>query len=216
MMLGDTLDLEIPTLAITTSLSKSMLNFLFSTVLTVLLTGVITLASTFYPPHAEAAVWNTPMGHSFAQDGSPIETIAVLPGLKGLFTSTPPENIGIHDQQLAPCPSTPNCIMSQTIDDEEHGIDPIAYQTTQTNARDLLLKVLSVVPRTEVIEQSENYIRVESTSRLMGFVDDGEFYFPADESVIQVRFAARLGESDLGVNRRRVEQIRLAMEDLGA
>jgi uncharacterized protein (DUF1499 family) len=49
----------------------------------------------------------------------------------------------------------------------------------------------------------------------MGFVDDTEFYFPPDEAIIHVRAAARLGESDLGVNRRRLEQIRLALKDLG-
>ena len=48
----------------------------------------------------------------------------------------------------------------------------------------------------------------------MGFVDDSEFYFPQDEKTIQLRAAARLGESDLGVNRRRMEQIRLAFIDL--
>ena len=48
----------------------------------------------------------------------------------------------------------------------------------------------------------------------MGFVDDSEFYFSKDKNVIQMRSAARLGESDLGVNRRRLEQIRLAFQDL--
>jgi uncharacterized protein (DUF1499 family) len=49
----------------------------------------------------------------------------------------------------------------------------------------------------------------------MGFVDDGEFYFPTEQNLIHMRSAARLGESDLGVNRRRLEQIRLALKDLG-
>jgi len=66
-----------------------------------------------------------------------------------------------------------------------------------------------------MVVQQQDYIRVKSTSRIMGFVDDTEFYFPADEPVIQVRAAARLGESDLGVNRRRLEQIHFALKDLG-
>ncbi|MEM6404459.1 MAG: DUF1499 domain-containing protein, partial [Cyanobacteria bacterium P01_D01_bin.116] len=41
-----------------------------------------------------------------------------------------------------------------------------------------------------------------------------EFYFPSDENVIHIRSASRVGESDLGVNRTRMEQIRLAMQDL--
>ena len=75
--------------------------------------------------------------------------------------------------------------------------------------------MLGVVPGAAVVADKPNYIRAEFTSKLMGFVDDGEFYFPAEEGVIQVRSASRVGESDLGVNRRRVEQIRLALADLG-
>ncbi len=92
----------------------------------------------------------------------------------------------------------------------------MAYTSSREEARELLTKVLGVVPRTEIATQQENYIRVKSTSRIMGFVDDTEFYLPEDEPVIHVRAAARLGESDLGVNRRRLEQIRFALQDLGA
>jgi uncharacterized protein (DUF1499 family) len=65
-----------------------------------------------------------------------------------------------------------------------------------------------------VIEQTDNYIHALSKSRIFKFVDDVEFYLPSDESVIHTRSASRVGESDLGVNRRRVEQIRLALQDL--
>ncbi|MGF1673711.1 MAG: DUF1499 domain-containing protein, partial [Rivularia sp. (in: cyanobacteria)] len=75
-------------------------------------------------------------------------------------------------------------------------------------------KVLTVVPRTEVVENTDNYIHALSKSRIFKFVDDVEFYFPADENVIHIRSASRVGDSDLGVNRRRMEQIRLAMQDL--
>ena len=63
------------------------------------------------------------------------------------------------------------------------------------------------------MEQTDDYIRTQSTSKIMGFVDDAEFYFPTDIKVIHWRSASRLGESDLGVNRRRLEQIRLAFND---
>jgi uncharacterized protein (DUF1499 family) len=60
----------------------------------------------------------------------------------------------------------------------------------------------------------ERQIHAISKSRIFRFVDDVEFYFPANEPVIHLRSASRIGESDLGVNRRRVEQIRLALRDL--
>ena len=144
----------------------------------------------------------------------PSQSLAALPLVGPLFAGTPPENLGIRDGQLAPCQPSPNCVTSQNAD-PDHAIAPIEYHQSADEARELLLKVLAVVPRTTVVEQRDRYIRVESESPLMGFVDDGEFYFPLNESVIQIRSAARLGESDLGVNRRRLEQIRLALQDLG-
>ncbi len=122
--------------------------------------------------------------------------------------------VGLSGDHLSSCPSSPNCVISQD-GDEEHTIEPITYKGDRAAAQETLLKVLSVVPRTEVIEQTDNYIHTESTSRIFKFVDDVEFYFPEAENVIHVRSASRVGESDLGVNRRRIEQIRLAMQDLG-
>ncbi|EDX84637.1 conserved hypothetical protein [Synechococcus sp. PCC 7335] len=138
---------------------------------------------------------------------------AVLPGLSGVFTGDHPDNIGVIDGKLADCPTTPNCVVSQNAD-EEHAIAPIIYKGEREAAKANIVDILGVVPRTKIVEETDNYILAESESRLMGFVDDTEFYFPADKNVIQVRAAARMGESDLGVNRRRVEQIRLAFNDL--
>ena len=129
------------------------------------------------------------------------------------FAGNPPTNLGVSDGQLSKCPDSPNCVVSQT-DDDAHYIQPLNYQSDRDSAYDSLVKVLSVVPNTEIVEQTDDYIRTQSTSKIMGFVDDAEFYFPAEEKVVHWRSASRLGESDLGVNRRRLEQIRLAFNDL--
>ncbi|MEM8613940.1 MAG: DUF1499 domain-containing protein [Cyanobacteria bacterium P01_H01_bin.105] len=141
--------------------------------------------------------------------------IGVLPGLQGVFTGTPPADIGVHEAHLIDCPASPNCVSSSASDDE-HYIAPIEYTTESDAVRDKLIAVLENQPRTEVTEQTDDYIRVTFTSRLMGFVDDAEFYFMPDGKTIAMRSAARLGESDLGVNRRRLEQFRLALQSLGA
>ena len=122
-------------------------------------------------------------------------------------------NLGVTDNHLVSCPPSPNCVVSQNTD-EKHAIDPISYQVDRDTAKETLLKVLTVVPRTQVIEQTDNYIHALSKSRIFKFIDDVEFYFPTDQNVIHIRSASRVGESDLGVNRRRMEQIRLAMKDL--
>ncbi|MEM6752744.1 MAG: DUF1499 domain-containing protein [Cyanobacteria bacterium P01_C01_bin.38] len=121
--------------------------------------------------------------------------------------------VGITENHLTACPTSPNCVVSQN-GDEKHAIEPIPYHVDRDKAKETLLKVLTVVPRTEVVEETDNYIHALSKSRIFKFTDDVEFYFPTDENVIHVRSASRVGESDLGVNKRRIEQIRLAMEDL--
>ncbi len=138
---------------------------------------------------------------------------AALPGVGGAFAGNRPENIGVTDGKLASCPESANCVVSQG-GDAEHAIAPITYQGDRDTARKNLISILGVVPRTQIVEENDSYLLVESESRLMGFVDDTEFYLPEGENVIHTRAAARMGESDLGVNRRRVEQIRLAMQDL--
>ncbi len=122
-------------------------------------------------------------------------------------------SLGVSNSHLAVCPDSPNCVISQD-GDSKHAIAPIKYHTDRDVAQKTLLKVLTVVPRTEVVETTDNYIHALSKSRIFGFIDDVEFYFPKNENVIHLRSAARTGDSDLGVNRRRLEQIRLALQDL--
>ena len=142
-----------------------------------------------------------------------LSTILGLIIALSVFSNSAMAALGNSDR-LEPCPSSPNCVVSIN-GDEEHQIEPITYNGDRATAKETLLKVLSVVPRTEVTENTDNYIHAESTSRIFKFVDDVDFYFPEDENIIHLRSASRVGESDLGVNRRRMEQIRLAMQDLG-
>ncbi|MEH2346956.1 MAG: DUF1499 domain-containing protein [Nostoc sp.] len=122
-------------------------------------------------------------------------------------------SLGVDNGHLSSCPASDNCVVSQNAD-SKHTINPINYHLDRNAAREILLKVISVVPRTEIVEQTPNYIHALSKSRIFKFVDDVEFYLPPNESVIHLRSASRVGESDLGVNRRRMEQIRLALLDL--
>lgn len=128
-------------------------------------------------------------------------------------TTAGASSLGIESNSLSPCPTSPNCIVSQNAD-TQHAIAPITYHVTIDKARETLLKVLTVVPRTEVIKQTDNYIHAISKSRIFKFIDDVEFYFPSNESVIHVRSSSRLGDFDFGVNRTSLEQIRLALQDL--
>ena len=126
-----------------------------------------------------------------------------------ILAGIPPLNIGINNGQLTACPFTPNCVNSQTaVTDAEHSIKPIEIGgDTAQRMNDLKLAIGSM-PRSTIIKETNNYLYVEFASQLMGFVDDVEFYFDSSGKSIQVRSASRFGESDLGVNRQRVETIR--------
>ncbi len=121
-----------------------------------------------------------------------------------------PTHLGIQAGKLAPCPGTPNCVSSQS-QDRTHRIDPLTYSGDPKPALQQVKAIVESLPRTEVIQATDQYLYAEFTSALMGFVDDVEFWVDPDASVIQVRSASRLGESDLGVNRKRIETIRSKM-----
>ncbi|WOD41184.1 DUF1499 domain-containing protein [Nodosilinea sp. E11] len=122
-----------------------------------------------------------------------------------------PTNLGVKAGKLAPCPASPNCVVSQGEADAEHSIAPLTYSGDSTQAMAKLTNVVKAMPRTTIVEATDTYLYAEFASKLMGFVDDVEFYLDPEASVIQVRSASRMGQSDLGVNRKRVEAIRQAL-----
>jgi uncharacterized protein (DUF1499 family) len=127
------------------------------------------------------------------------------------FASDRPTDLGVKAGQLTPCPDSPNCVVSQGGGDAEHSIAPLAYSGDPAQAMAKLVALVKAMPRTTIVESTDTYLYAEFASKLMGFVDDVEFYLDPAESVIQVRSASRLGKSDLGVNRKRVEEIRAAL-----
>ena len=131
-----------------------------------------------------------------------------------MFAGKRPNNLGVRDGKLAPCPSTPNCVCSQS-EDAEHKIEPLTYKSTPEVAFTQLKQAIASQPRTKIITESPNYLYAEFTSAIMKFVDDVEFYLDEDAKVIHVRSASRLGQSDLGVNRKRIETIRAKLQELG-
>ncbi|NET56556.1 MAG: DUF1499 domain-containing protein [Symploca sp. SIO2E6] len=124
-----------------------------------------------------------------------------------MFTGKRPKNIGVQSGKLAPCPKTPNCVNSQS-QDPKCRIEPLSYNSTAAEAMAKLKTVIENEQRTTIITETQNYLYAEFTSALMGFVDDVEFLLDDNNKVIHVRSASRLGKSDLGVNRKRIETIR--------
>jgi uncharacterized protein (DUF1499 family) len=133
---------------------------------------------------------------------------AVLLGVLSALARKP-EGLGVVDGRLAPCPDSPNCVSTRAVD-PEHRIDPIPFDGTTEQAVSQLKKAIATIPRMRIVNEQDGYIRAEATSRIFRFIDDVEFLISGDEKLIHARSASRVGHSDLGVNRDRIERIRQA------
>mgnify|MGYP003874500285 CR=1 FL=1 len=130
--------------------------------------------------------------------------ITLFSALLTACAGSPPNNLGYSDNAFLPCPSSPNCVSSFAKDD--HYIKAILFSGEPTVAHQTLLNYFNEQEHILIKQSNFPYLYAEFKSNLLGFVDDAEFYFQSDK--IQVRSASRLGYSDLGVNRERIEQIR--------
>ncbi|OZG72156.1 hypothetical protein BTA51_17550 [Hahella sp. CCB-MM4] len=118
-----------------------------------------------------------------------------------------PQNIGVKKGKLSLCSGKPNCVCSQD-ERKRHGITPLKYEGSPEGALQKLKKIVSRIPGATLVEERDGYLYFECATKWLGFVDDLEFFCDAEHSLIHVRSASRLGYSDLGVNRKRVEHIR--------
>lgn len=142
-----------------------------------------------------------------------ISSILSLGMLVAGCTGSRPMNLGVHDGKLAPCPASPNCVSSQSTD-KDHAVEPIRFSGTSAEAMADLKKVLSGMSRARIVTATGTYLHAEFTSALFRFVDDVEFWFDESAKTVHLRSASRVGSSDLGVNRKRVEDLQAAMRTL--
>jgi uncharacterized protein (DUF1499 family) len=117
----------------------------------------------------------------------------------------------MSSRTLGSCPSSPNCVSTQA-QDEGHAIEPIRYRKSRAEAKEALKEVIRSMPRTKLVEEDETYLHYEATSLLLRFVDDVEFLLDDETKTIHFRSASRTGYGDLGVNRKRMEQVRSLVE----
>jgi uncharacterized protein (DUF1499 family) len=136
--------------------------------------------------------------------------IALLIILAALLTilscaSSPPK-VQLVDGKLRACPNSPNCVSSES-DRASSQIEPLAFQGPPEKAWDNLKEALQEMGG-KIQEERDGYLWATFTSRVFRFVDDVEFRMVSTHGMIHVRSGSRVGYSDLGVNRRRVEKMR--------
>ena len=101
--------------------------------------------------------------------------------------------------------------MSSDASDAAHRIEAFALTTPPYDAWRIIREEVANLPRTTVVYEKTDYLHAQCASALFGFVDDLELHLRASSNLVAIRSASRVGYSDLGVNRRRVEQLREAL-----
>lgn len=115
---------------------------------------------------------------------------------------------GLVDGRLSPCPSSPNCVSSETGTPESHAVAPLPL-SAWAGLPDLIQERGG-----RVVALRNDYIGAVFATPVMGFIDDVEFR--RDETAVHVRSASRVGYGDMGANRKRVEALRAAIAADGA
>jgi uncharacterized protein (DUF1499 family) len=126
------------------------------------------------------------------------------------FGTKRPPNLKVSNGHLAPCPSSPNCVCSDVRDDPHH-VEPLRLVVPVEQAWPAVRTAVLALHGAHIVTETAVYLHAECRSALFGFVDDLELLLRRDDGVIAVRSASRLGYSDLGVNRRRVENLRTTL-----
>ncbi|MBL1274997.1 MAG: DUF1499 domain-containing protein [Ectothiorhodospiraceae bacterium] len=121
------------------------------------------------------------------------------------FSSKSGEAPGLVDGHLANCPDKPNCVSSENISDVTHYIKPITIAKNMTFEPLPLLKNTINDMGGIIQKENDNYISATFSSAIFGFVDDLEIRIDTSEQLIHLRSASRVGRSDAGVNKERIE-----------
>lgn len=135
----------------------------------------------------------------------------------GFLSGKQPSNIGVAKDRLKPPSKTRNSVSSQAHLHADHAqlqyasIEPLPFKNNSVaNSMQTLLGVLKTIPGVTIVDAKPDYIYAQSQTKVLKFVDDVEFWVNPSKSVIDIRSASRLGREDFGVNRARVEAIRVA------
>jgi len=118
-------------------------------------------------------------------------------------------DLGMDHGKLKACPSSPNCVCSESYaeSDASHLIPPVKLNGSNIEALWKLLRQAVIDQGGQIIREDDTYLHAEFTSSIFRFVDDLELRMDRKNGLIHLRSASRVGRSDLGANRKRVEAI---------
>ncbi len=133
--------------------------------------------------------------------------LILIIGFMFIKNNITPKNLGVRDGKLLKMPNSPNAVSSQT-DIEDKKVEPLKFSGDLEETKAKIIDVINNYKGTKIIKNEKNYIHVVFTTGGMKFKDDVEFYFDENSKIINFRSASRVGYSDMGLNRKRFNEIK--------
>jgi uncharacterized protein (DUF1499 family) len=126
------------------------------------------------------------------------------------FMSKKGEAPGLQSGHLQACTSTDNCVISETIEDNQASIEPLTFSGDKA---DFLIKVTGAIElmKGTIVTADDSYIAATFTSGIFGFVDDVEFRI-TDDNLLHFRSASRVGRKDFGANKKRIDALKQMLD----
>ena len=110
----------------------------------------------------------------------------------------PPSSFASH-VDLKPCIEVAHCVR------DEWDVNNIEEPFEEIKS------IIENTPRTKIVEINGDYLHAEATSKWMKYVDDLEVSFVPESNILLIRSESRVGDSDLGVNKKRVDLLKSKM-----
>ncbi|MCB0391058.1 MAG: DUF1499 domain-containing protein [Bdellovibrionales bacterium] len=92
--------------------------------------------------------------------------------------------------------------------ERKHYIAPLIISNKKTKVFEVVKNILSNWNGIQLVEEHGEYLHYEVKSKWFGFTDDLEIFWAKDVGLLHFKSASRLGYYDLGVNRKRVENLK--------
>lgn len=121
------------------------------------------------------------------------------------------EALGLMEGKLQACRSVENCVVSERINDVDNTIEPLTFSGDAIAFSHKLQTAIQSLGG-EIIVIDEGYIAATFSSSIFGFVDDLELRI-TNHHQVHFRSSSRVGRSDLGANKKRVETLKTLLKE---
>jgi len=144
---------------------------------------------------------------------SMIVLVGCRPGIA--YLSRDKARVGLEGENLAPCPTTLNCVSSQSTNEPQR-VDALGINQDPQQTMNRLIEIIKQLPQAHIVKTESHYLHATFRSKYMGFIDDVELLHSAPQKHIDIKSGSRLGLVDFGANRRRVDFLRNRLEQITA